>query len=188
MRIIGGNFKGKKIAFVKSKSTRPLRDIVKENIFNILNHSNIIDFNIKSAKVLDLYSGVGSFGIECISRGANYTVFVEKNKETSTVLEKNLCDLKIDNNKFYITNNEVNWYVQNNKAKKFNIFFLDPPYSDQLYPETLKVVKESKMFLNKNLVIIHRESGSKEDVSSIINILKVKNYGRSKIIFGTFLN
>ena len=79
MRIIGGNFKGKKIAFVKSKSTRPLRDVVKENIFNILNHSNIIDFGINSARVLDLYSGVGSFGIECISRDADYTVFVEKN-------------------------------------------------------------------------------------------------------------
>tara|TARA_X000001036_G_scaffold439458_1_gene490680 strand:- start:2276 stop:2842 length:567 start_codon:yes stop_codon:yes gene_type:complete len=188
MRIIGGNFKGKKIAFVKSKSTRPLRDVVKENIFNILNHSNIIDFGINSARVLDLYSGVGSFGIECISRDADYTVFVEKNKETSSVLEKNLRDLKIDNDKFYITNDEVNLYIQNNKAKKFNIFFLDPPYSDQLYPNVLKIIKENNMFLKKNLVIIHRESGSRDDLGRIIDTLKVKNYGRSRIIFGTFSN
>ena len=70
MRIISGNYKGKSIQYLKSKTTRPLKDSVKENIFNILKHSNKIDINIKNASVLDLYSGIGSFGLECISRGA----------------------------------------------------------------------------------------------------------------------
>jgi len=56
MRIIGGKFKGKKIAFIKSNVTRPLRDLVKENIFNIVAHSNILNINIDNSKVLDLYS------------------------------------------------------------------------------------------------------------------------------------
>ena len=188
MRIISGNFKGKKLFLPKDKNTRPLKDIVKESIFNLINHSSKINLNIENSLVLDLFSGTGSFGIECISRDADYTVFVEKNRETSSVLEKNLRDLKIDNDKFYITNDEVNLYIQNNKAKKFNIFFLDPPYSDQLYPNVLKVIKENNMFLKKNLVIIHRESGSRDDLGRIIDTLKVKNYGRSRIIFGTFSN
>ena len=66
MRIIGGKFKGKKIYFVKNFNTRPLKDSVKESIFNILNHSNEINISIKDSKILDAYSGIGSFGLECI--------------------------------------------------------------------------------------------------------------------------
>ena len=66
MRIIGGNLKGRSLEFLKSDSTRPLKDSVKENIFNILTHSNKIDVKIEKADVLDLYSGIGSFGLECI--------------------------------------------------------------------------------------------------------------------------
>ena len=79
MRIIGGRFKGKKINFIRSSFTRPLKDSVKENIFNVLTHSSKIDAPIKGSKVLDLYSGVGSFGLECISRGSEKVSFVEKN-------------------------------------------------------------------------------------------------------------
>ena len=79
MRIISGKFKGKSIDYLKSKITRPLKDTVKENIFNILSHSNLIrDINIQRSNVLDLYSGVGSFGLECISRGANQVTFIEE--------------------------------------------------------------------------------------------------------------
>ena len=63
MRIISGKFKGKKISFINSVVTRPLRDYVKENIFNIITHRKNISLNLDKAKVLDLYSGVGSFGI-----------------------------------------------------------------------------------------------------------------------------
>ena len=59
MRIISGKLKGRQIQFLKSKITRPLKDIVRENIFNILEHSNKIDITVNNAKILDLYSGVG---------------------------------------------------------------------------------------------------------------------------------
>ena len=70
MRIISGDFKGKKILQPRDKQTRPLKDLTKESIFNIINHSNLIDINLKNSNILDLFSGVGSFGIECLSRGA----------------------------------------------------------------------------------------------------------------------
>ena len=69
MRIISGQFKGKKILEPKNLETRPLKDLTKESIFNILIHSNKLNLNLASSNILDLFSGVGSFGIECLSRG-----------------------------------------------------------------------------------------------------------------------
>ena len=89
MRIIGGFLRGKKIDFLKNTTTRPLRDFIKENIFNIINHSNSINIKLENANVLDLYSGVGSFGIECISRGARTAYFVENDNKASLILKKN---------------------------------------------------------------------------------------------------
>ena len=68
MRIISGIFKGKKILEPLDIKTRPLKDLTKESIFNILKHSNKFRVNLEGAIVLDLFSGVGSFGIECLSR------------------------------------------------------------------------------------------------------------------------
>ena len=95
MRIISGALKGKPINFLKNLNTRPLKDSVKENIFNILEHLKSINVKISNGKVLDLYSGFGSFGIECLSRGAKKVTFVEYNYETSKILEKNLLNLSL---------------------------------------------------------------------------------------------
>ena len=80
MRIIGGNLRGKKILTPTDKSTRPLRDLVRESIFNIIEHSKNEFVNLNRAKVLDLFSGTGSFGLECISRGAAKVYFFENFK------------------------------------------------------------------------------------------------------------
>ena len=95
MRVISGIIKGKKFNFIKSSITRPLKDSVRENIFNILAHSNKFNLQLEGSKVLDLYSGVGSFGIECISREAKQVSFVEKNVGTYQILLDNLDKLNI---------------------------------------------------------------------------------------------
>ena len=95
MRIIGGKLKGKKINFIKNQSTRPLKDSVKENIFNILKHSNVLEVKIENSNILDLYSGVGSFGLESISRGAKEVTFVEQDKVAAGILRDNLSKLSI---------------------------------------------------------------------------------------------
>ena len=105
MRIIGGSLKGKNIFFIKSLQTRPLKDSVKENIFNILVHSNLLNIDIKSSSILDLYSGVGSFGLECISRGARNITFVEREKKVAEILNKNLLNLKIQDKSNIIVDN-----------------------------------------------------------------------------------
>ena len=90
MRIIGGDLKGKKINYLSSSKTRPLRDFVKESIFNVLSHSNLINVKIFNANILDIYSGVGSFGIECISHGAKKVTFIEQDVAAQNILSKNL--------------------------------------------------------------------------------------------------
>ena len=107
MRIISGSLKGKLINFLKNSTTRPLKDTVKENIFNILNHSNLINIEIKESNVLDLFSGIGSFGIECISRGAKKVTFIKNNKEAINILNKNLIQHSIIN-KTSILKDDIN--------------------------------------------------------------------------------
>ena len=77
MRIISGEFKGKKLLQPIDNKTRPLKDLLKESLFNILSHSKKIDVKIENSNVLDLFSGVGSFGLEALSRGAKNVIFVD---------------------------------------------------------------------------------------------------------------
>ena len=183
MRIVGGKLKGKKINFIKSIITRPLRDMVRENIFNIILHSNSIDVKIENSSVLDLYSGVGSFGIECFSRGAEKISFVEKNYETLKILKNNLINLKM-NNKSIIHEKSVDDFLKINN-EKYNIVFFDPPFSENSYLQQLRSFYLSKAFNKNNLIIIHREGKNFEKIQDFLKIIKIVKYGRSKIIFGT---
>ena len=185
MRIISGRLKGKSINFIKNSNTRPLKDKVKENIFNILAHSNLLFTRIKDSNVLDLYSGIGSFGLECISRGAVSVKFVEKNKEAFKILKGNISKLSIDNQAHVIHDNAEN-FLKNGDFDNYNIFFFDPPFMDKSFIKNLSVIKDKKLFKKKHIIIIHRERKSKDNFENFIKILITKNYGRSKIIFGIF--
>ena len=88
MRIISGSFKGKRILQPRDIITRPLKDMTKESIFNIITHSNKFEFYFKKSYILDLFSGVGSFGIECLSRGAKKVVFIENYRGVLPILKK----------------------------------------------------------------------------------------------------
>ena len=77
MRIIAGKFKGATLHLPYNKSTRPLKDRARESIFNLLIHSKKIAFNLEKSNILDLFSGTGSFGLECLSRKAKSVCFVE---------------------------------------------------------------------------------------------------------------
>ena len=185
MRIISGILKGRSIDFLKNNETRPLKDAVRENIFNILMHSNLIEVKIKNSYILDLYSGSGSFGIECISRGAKKATFVEKDIVATNILKENLINLKSTNNSV-IFNNKIENTLLNDINEEFNIFFLDPPFKDYEYLKILELIKKKKIFKKKHVVIIHRESKSLEKFENLLKIIETKRYGRSKIIFGKF--
>ena len=88
MRIIGGEYKRKKLFEPKDKLTRPLKDLTKESIFNLIQHSNKFEINFLNSKILDLFSGVGSFGLEAISRGSRNVTFVENYSGVLEMLKK----------------------------------------------------------------------------------------------------
>ena len=86
MRIIAGKLKGSVLHIPKDKNTRPLKNLARESIFNLLTHSNKILLQLKQSNVLDLYAGTGSFGLECLSRQARSVSFVEKRKDAIEIL------------------------------------------------------------------------------------------------------
>ena len=88
MRIISGRSKGKKLYEPKDLHTRPLKDLTKESIFNIITHSNKLSVVLENAHILDLFSGIGSFGLECLSRASKHVTFVENYREVLPILKK----------------------------------------------------------------------------------------------------
>ena len=185
MRIISGKFKGKKIQFLKNTFTRPLKDSVRENIFNILNHSNEINTRVKDSYILDAYSGIGSFGLECISRGACKVTFVEQDENALKKLQKNLIELSILN-QCKIIKSKMEDLNFSNQKEKFNIFFFDPPFSDKNFIKNLEKIKKKEIHENNHIIVIHREIKTKETFGSYFQKVATRVYGRSKIIFGKF--
>ena len=184
MRIIGGNFKGKKILDPQDKETRPLKDLTKESIFNILNHSNKFSINLENSIILDLFSGVGSFGLECLSRGAKYVTFVESYSGVLPILKKNLSNLKIEG-KYQIINENISNKINFKKIiNKCDIIFLDPPYKEKKLQIIIDQISKDKILSNDGIVIIHRHKKEKDQFTKKLRILVEKKYGISKILFG----
>tara|TARA_B100000029_G_C17567502_1_gene955549 strand:- start:564 stop:1124 length:561 start_codon:yes stop_codon:yes gene_type:complete len=185
MRIISGNFKGKKLFLPKDKNTRPLKDIVKESIFNLINHSKKININIENSSVLDLFSGTGSFGIECLSRGSKNVIFFENYNEAIKILKKNLDSLKnVKNYKIYKQNFFNFFSLRKNFNYTFDLIFIDPPYKEKKINEIIELMLEKKL-LNKNgILIIHRHKKDNIDITEKLRIIEDRTYGISKILFG----
>ena len=95
MRIIGGTFKGIKLFEAFDKNTRPLKDLVKESILNILEYSKDSKINLNNSLVLDLFAGTGSFGLECISRNSKQVTFFENHNPALRMLKKNIQNISI---------------------------------------------------------------------------------------------
>ena len=187
MRIIGGNLKGKKLLIPLDKSTRPLRDMVRESIFNILDHSSKVSKNINNSKVLDLFSGTGSFGIECLSRGAKEVIFFENYSNSIKVLKNNIFNLKLDSKTKVYENNAYNLKESNLENKIFDVIFLDPPFKDKEINNLINQIKLLKVADINTLIIIHRNKKSVDNIYKFLNILDEKNYGLSKILFGKLI-
>ena len=187
MRIISGDLKGKKILLPKNKLTRPLKDLTKESIFNIINHSKLLNVRLEKANVLDLFSGVGSFGLECLSRGALFVTFLENYKEALTILKKNISNMNQQNFSQVI---ERNIFLENTLKllnSKFDIIFMDPPYKEKKILDILNTIVKLNLLKENGIIIIHRHKKEKDIFSEKFKIIINKNYGISKIIFGNNL-
>ena len=145
MRIIAGKMKGSILHLPKSNKTRPLKDLARESIFNLLKHSNKISFNFEKSNILDLYAGTGSFGLECASREAKNIFFVENEKEAIEVLKKNIEKLKVK--KTEIFSYDVMKFFQKKIfcQIKFNLIFCDPPFKFADVKELIELIYSSNL-------------------------------------------
>ena len=186
MRIISGNFKGKKIFEPIDTKTRPLKDLTKESIFNLINHSNKFSIDIKQSEILDLFAGTGSFGIECLSREAKFVTFVENYTHVLPILKKNLTNLKSINN-FKVIELDILKNLNLKKLnKEFDLIFLDPPYKEDQLEKLVCSILNNNILKSKGLIIIHRHKKQKDNFPKNFRVIDERKYGISKIIFGTY--
>ena len=183
MRIISGDFKGKKILQPRDKQTRPLKDLTKESIFNIINHSNLIDINLKNSNILDLFSGVGSFGLECLSRGASTVTFFENYINAVKILKLNISSLNINKKARIIEKNVYDEGSLDSLNKKFEIIFIDPPFKEKKLNYLLKKIYKLKILEKNGLIIIHRHKKEEDKFPEEYKMIKEKIYGISKLFF-----
>jgi 16S rRNA (guanine966-N2)-methyltransferase len=185
MRIISGKFKGKKLIEPNDKETRPLKDLTKESIFNIINHSNKFSIDLKKAQVLDLFSGVGSFGIECLSQGASHVTFIEKYEAVLPILKKNINNLKSEINYEIIESDILSEFKFKSLKLRYDVIFLDPPYRERALKNILNKIIENKILSNNGIIIVHRHKKEIDTFPKNFHIIDEKKYGISKIIFGS---
>ena len=191
MRIISGKFKGTKIFDPIDKKTRPLKDMVKESIFNFLTHSKKISLDLERSNILDLYSGTGSFGLECLSRFADKVVFVEKDKDAIKILKKNIKKIKVENNtEIYFTEvyklikKQTEQTYNQSDNKKFDIVFCDPPFKEININKLVELIIVKNLIKKNGIIILHRHKKTKEKFIKYFKVIEERNYGISKIIFG----
>ena len=185
MRIISGSNKGKKLIMPSDKTTRPLRDMAKESIFNILTHANYINFHFKDSKVLDLFSGIGSFGLECISRGSKFVFFLENYAPVLKILKMNISNLKFEKKSKIM---EIDAFKINNDIFeddiKFQMIFCDPPYREKKIELLIEKIIEMDVLDKSGIIIIHRKKGDFNVYPKKFKVVDTKNYGLSTFIFG----
>ena len=154
MRVIGGIAKGRQLKGPPGLGTRPMTDKLKGSLFNIL-----MPFGIEGTRVLDLYAGSGSLGIELLSRGAIHADFVEQNAGVCRVIQDNLNATKLAEHA-RIHQMPVARFLSLRASQSldsaglYDIIVLDPPYADPTIPETLEALATSPLLAPDGLVVI----------------------------------
>ena len=131
--MIAGTARGRKLLAPAGRTTRPITDRAKEGIFNML----LPIIELDGCRVLDLYAGSGSFGIECLSRGAGHVTFVERNRAAAAVIQDNLDALGLADDATVLTAS-VESVVRT--AAPVELAFCDPPYADDVWAELLPMI------------------------------------------------
>ena len=158
MRIIAGTFRSRQLKPLKKLPIRPTSDMLRETLFNILGT------RVQSARFLDLFAGTGAVGIEAISRGASYVVFVENHRATARLIGENLALLEISAGARLILADALGTIakLEAEHANAFDFIFLDPPYANE--PDYLSVLHglERSLLVGDSSVVIteHRKTFS----------------------------
>ncbi len=177
MRIIGGQFRGKKILPVLSEHTRPTADRTREMVFNILSHNPALGpQTIVDKRVLDVCAGTGAMGLEALSRGAKSATFAENNPESLKILKKNVEGFGAD-----VIAQDARHLGQ--APHPFDLIFLDPPYGQDLVSPILSRLFSEGWLTPQAVVVIEVEKKESVTLPPFLSVLTERSSGRAKLIF-----
>lgn len=151
MRVITGKAKGVSLKTPDGMATRPTTDRVKEAMFSI------IQFDIPTASVLDLFGGTGQLGIEALSRDAKQAVFVDEKDNACRLIRENLRRTKLEG-QGRVVRSDYAAFLRNCK-EKFDIIFLDPPYAEVFLENSLKIITEIDILHSGGIIVAERPLG-----------------------------
>ena len=151
MRVITGKARGVVLKTPEGLATRPTTDRVKEALFNI------IQFEIPTARVLDLFGGTGQLGIEALSREAKSAVFVDEREEACRLIRENLKRTKLEQ-QARVVRSDYMAYLKTCKDK-FDIILLDPPYAEVFLENSLKMITEIDILQSGGIIVAERPIG-----------------------------
>lgn len=172
MRVITGSARGRKLETLAGDDiTRPTTESVKEALFSM------IQFEIEDKKVLDLFAGSGQLGIEALSRGARYCVFVENNRNAKKVVESNIAHCGFENQSQVVLS-DAEAYLS--RKENFDIVLLDPPYEKGLIERCMKYIANS---ISEDGIVICETAKAEELPQSFGDFVidRERNYGKTKL-------
>ena len=179
MRIIAGTARSLPLKTIEGADTRPTTDRIKETLFNMLQN------DISGCYFLDLFAGSGQIGLEALSRGAEYAVFVENSKKAAACIQDNIHFTKFDKQCHLLTTDAITAVHTLEGKYKFDIIFMDPPY-DNLYEKDILYRLHDYGMVNEDTIIIVEASldtdfGFIDDIG--YEIFKNKVYKTNKHVF-----
>ena len=176
MRIIAGTYRGRILASPRDLSVRPTTDRAKQTIFDIL--TNRIGFD--GLRVLDLFSGTGSLGLEAISRGVATATFVDRSRDSEELLRKNIRALDCEN-QCTLYQADVFWYLKNTRAQ-FDLIFVDPPYKLENIGSLPRAIHESGVMSDNAFVVMEHSRDSVIDIDETTYEVTRKPFGQTTVL------
>lgn len=182
MRIVGGNFKGRAIAAPQGRDTRPTSDRARESIFNVLAHADWSP-GIEGRRVLDLFAGSGALGLEAMSRGAAFALFVETESAARGAIRDNIEALGLFGTTRIHRRDATDLGVKPaGLGDPFDLVFLDPPYGKGLGERALARLGEGGWITREALIML--EVGAEETPQlEAFETLDERGYGAAKVFF-----
>lgn len=185
MRIIGGRLGGRHIKVIESEGLRPATGRVREALFSMLSARGAL---FPGARVLDLFAGAGSVGIEALSRGAGECLFVERQPDVAKVLRDNLQSLGLASDRAQVLRSDVAKALPRLAGRTFDLVAIDPPYGQGLLPPTLAGLAVHGLLAEQGVAVAEIEAGlevAATDVPEQLSFLTDRTYGQTRIILWT---
>ncbi|MCO5087909.1 MAG: 16S rRNA (guanine(966)-N(2))-methyltransferase RsmD [Methylobacteriaceae bacterium] len=183
MRIVGGRLRGRALKGPSSQAVRPTSDRLRETIFNILAHG--YDDTVENARVIDLFAGTGALGLEAVSRGARFALFVDEGSEARALLRENVEALGLGG-LTRIFRRDATKLGDAPAGEKFDLAFLDPPYGKDLAPRALHALIEGRWLADGALCVIEEAAEVEIDLPPVLRALDRRAYGDTQIVFARF--